>query len=55
MYDSADHTAAIDVSSFLLIVYEGFVGESAFPATVSPVTLMKMAVESARPIRWMRR
>jgi hypothetical protein len=55
MYDSADHTAAIDVYSFSLIVYEVFVGESAFPATLSPVTLMKMAVEGTRPVRWMRR
>jgi hypothetical protein len=48
-YEVADRTAAVDVYSFLLIVYEVFVGETAFPSTLSPAALMEKVVEVARP------
>jgi serine/threonine protein kinase len=49
MYDNGDYTAAIDVYSFSLIVYEVLVGQSAFSATLAPPVLMKKVIEGSRP------
>jgi hypothetical protein len=41
MYDDGDYTNAIDVFSFALILYELIVGETVFPKTIAPLSLMK--------------
>jgi serine/threonine-protein kinase len=51
MYEDADCTAAVDVYSFALIVYEGLVGEPVFPATTTlPVLFQKVSQGDQPPL-----
>jgi hypothetical protein len=49
MCDSADDTAAVDVYSFSLIVYEVIVGEPVFPATTTLPVLFRKLSQGDRP------
>jgi hypothetical protein len=49
IYDSEYCTSAVDVYSFAMIVYEGFVGRSAFPATITLPVLCRKVSQGERP------
>jgi serine/threonine protein kinase len=49
MYNDADYTAAVNVYSFVLIVYEVFVGKPVFPATTMPPVLFRNVSQGDRP------
>jgi hypothetical protein len=49
MYGDADYTAAVDIYSFALIVYEVLVGKLVFPPTAALPVLFKMVSQGDRP------
>jgi hypothetical protein len=49
VYNSADYTAAADIYSFSLILYEVFVGEPVFPETTPLPALSRKASQGDRP------